>query len=121
MGEDQEGVEEEMKIRKGQEENFKKWVEINDDPYSKAVVDYAIRWADLMEADMQLSSDFKGIAEETSFKADTEGITGFMQGAAVHGLSQFWEYGDILRSWHNGKYNYHGDGVVNPAIITLGV
>lgn len=108
MGEDQEGVEAEMKIRKGQEENFKKWVEINDDPYSKAVVDYAIRWADLMEADMQLSSDFKGIAEKTSFEADTEGITGFMYGAAVQGLSQFWEYGDILRSWHNGNITITG-------------
>lgn len=25
-----------------------------------------------------------------------------------------------LRKWHNKEYNYEGDGVVNPAILTIG-
>ena len=54
-------------------------------------------------------------------KADTEGITGFMYGCAVNILSQCWEYGEVLRKWHNKEYDYEGDGVVNPAIMTVRV
>ena len=59
-------------------------------------------------------------AERCGFKADEEGITGFMYGCAVNILSQCWEYGEYLRKWHNKEYNYDGDGVVNPAIMTIG-
>ena len=51
---------------------------------------------------------------------DIAGITGFMYGCAVNALSQLWEYGEELRKWHNKEYNYNGDGVVNPAILTVG-
>lgn len=47
-------------------------------------------------------------------------ITGFMYGCAVSILSQCWEYGEYLRKWHNKKYDYDGDGAVNPAVITVG-
>ena len=60
------------------------------------------------------------IADSTSHEADTEGITGFMYGCAVNALSQLWEYGEELRKWHNKEYNYDGEGVVNPAILTIG-
>lgn len=60
------------------------------------------------------------IADSTSREADTEGITGFMYGCAVNALSQLWEYGEELRKWHNKEYNYDGEGVVNPAILTIG-
>lgn len=30
-----------------------------------------------------------------------------------------WKYGEFLRKWHNGEYNYDGDGVVNPAILSI--
>lgn len=60
------------------------------------------------------------IADSTSREADTEGITGFMYGCAVNALSQLWEYGEELRKLHNKEYNYEGDGVVNPAILTIG-
>lgn len=53
-------------------------------------------------------------------EADTEGITGYMYGCAVSILSQCWKYGEYLRKWHNKEYNYDGDGVVNPAILTIG-
>lgn len=59
-------------------------------------------------------------AKQLSYEADKEGITGFMYGAAVSILSQCWEYGEFLRKWHNKEYEYDGDGVVNPAVITIG-
>ena len=58
-------------------------------------------------------------ADRLSHEADTEGITGFMYGCAVSILSQYWEYGEELRKWHNKEYNYDGKGVVNPAIMTI--
>ena len=58
-------------------------------------------------------------AGKLSHEADVEGITGFMYGAAVSILSQCWLYGEYLRKWHNKEYNCDGDGVVNPAIITI--
>lgn len=27
---------------------------------------------------------------------------------------------EFLRKWHNKEYGYDGDGVVNPAVITVG-
>ena len=59
------------------------------------------------------------IADEASKVADIEGITGFMYGCAVNTLSQLWKYGEELRKWHNKDYGYEGDGVVNPAILTV--
>lgn len=59
-------------------------------------------------------------ADRLSNEADVEGITGFMYGCAVSILSQCWKYGEELRKWHNKEYDYDGDGVVNPAILTIG-
>ena len=42
-----------------------------------------------------------------------------MYGCAVSILSECWEYGEELRKWHNKKYNHGGDGVVNPAVLTI--
>lgn len=58
-------------------------------------------------------------AKQLSYEADKEGITGFMYGVAVSILSQCWEYGEFLRKWHNKEYGYDGNGVVNPAVITV--
>lgn len=109
-----------MKIKAGKENDYKQFVEVNShDAYSNAVVTYAQRWADLMEASISSGERLVDVAKETSHKADTDGITGFMYGCAVNALSQLWEYGDELRRWHNNEYNYDGDGVVNPAIISI--
>ena len=42
-----------------------------------------------------------------------------MHGMAVSILSRHWAHGDELKDWHNKKYNHKGDGVVNPAVMTL--
>lgn len=110
-----------MKIKKGMEEEYKKGLENNKDAYGSAVFRYVERWSELMEQDIANKNiDYAmSKAEERSHEADTEGITGFMYGCAVNILSQVWEYGEPLRQWHNGKYGHYGDGVVNPAILTV--
>lgn len=112
-----------MQIVPAEKESFDKWVAINDDPYGKACVDYAIRWANLMEQHMAAGAKLEDIADNDSHAADTEGITGFMYGAACGGLAKFWIHGDQLRRWHNAKYGVTEEqakgGTVNPAIITI--
>lgn len=110
-----------MKIKKSAEQAYQNFVEVNsNDGYSYAVVAYMIRWADMMETEMEKGKLLSDIAYQTSHDADTDGITGFMYGCAVAALSDFWEHGEELRVWHNARYGYHGDGVVNPAILTVG-
>lgn len=110
-----------FKIKPGKEQDYEEFVRINSgDPYSMGVVRYAQKWAELMESKIADGAKVSDIAESTSFEADTEGITGFMYGCAVNALSQLWEHGEELRKWHNKEYNYDGDGVVNPAILTVG-
>lgn len=114
-----------MKIINGKEQEYKDWYNKNLDPYGHGIFTFAERWAELMEDEIDNyncspSSVIFLRADALASVADTEGITGFMYGAAVSILSQAWEYGEELRKWHNKEYNYDGDGVVNPAILTIG-
>lgn len=101
--------------------NWEQFVEVNSkDGYSNCVVTYARRWAKYMQHLMEKhnKSVFQ-IAENASHMSDINGITGFMYGCAVSVLSQCWKYGEELRKWHNKEYDYEGDGVVNPAVLTI--
>ena len=114
-----------MKISSGKEELYKDWYDKNLDDYGHACFTYAERWAEMMETAIAASADsvqkvIEDNADRLSREADIEGITVFMYGYAVNILSQCWEYGEYLRKWHNKEYNYEGDGVVNPAILTVG-
>ena len=109
-----------MKIKENMEKEFEKCIEINShDCYSKGVIDYMIRWANMMEEHISNGENINNIVEKISHEADTDGITGFMYGCAVHLLSELWEYGEDLRKWHNKQHEYEGDGVVNPAVFTV--
>ena len=112
-----------MKIRNGMEADYQKGLANNQDAYGSAVYQFAERWANEMERIINLGINPENAiivnAKDCATKADTEGITGFMYGCAVNILAHVWEYGEILRKWHNKEYNYNGDGVVNPAIITI--
>lgn len=115
-----------MKVKAGKEADWEKCQEMNSDSYGKAVVDFARRWAESMEkvieeSDKHSPSALVEHAERLSREADTEGITGFMYGCAVNVLSQLWEYGEELRKWHNAQYEHEGEGVVNPALLTMTV
>ena len=114
-----------MKILEGHEKEYKDWYDKNSDGYGRACFTYAERWAEMLENKIESSTEdaMKVIvdnADKLSHEADTEGITGYMYGCAVSILSQCWKYGEYLRKWHNKEYNYDGDGVVNPAILTIG-
>lgn len=90
------------------------------DDYSNCIIDYTILWAQYME--YLMAKHGKKVADiwnMSSHLADIYGITGFMYGCAVGILSSVWKYGEELRVQHNSKYGHEGDGVVNPAILTI--
>jgi hypothetical protein len=97
----------------------------SSDPYGKGIIDFASLWARMMESEISSGKLLVTTAEECSHLADTEGITGFMHGAAVNVLSQCWIHGDDLRAWHNKDYGKQGaeateaGAVINPAIMTI--
>ena len=86
--------------------------------YSDCIINYVILWAQYMEYLMDKYN--KKLSEVWDMRSDLEelyDITGFMYGYAVSILSSFWKYGEELRVLYNSKYNYEGDGVVNPVIL----
>lgn len=109
-------------MKTSNELEWQKWQNNNKDDYGACIIRYAERWANLMEETMtEIGSNVADIAGETSEEADTEGITGFMYGAAVAVLSSCWIYGEELKKWHNNEYGHpEATGVINPAIITIG-
>lgn len=88
-----------MKIIESKREEYEKYKEANkDDAYSNRVVTYGEYWAELMEGDIEEKGVLtKKDAEAASDEADTDGITGFMYGAARQALVYFWVYGEALR------------------------
>lgn len=112
-----------MKIKNGREEEYENiFVKRSSGHfYSMMVVRFVERWADLMESAIKSGKSIPEIAKETSNEADTESISGFQYGCAVSALSEFWEYGDELRKWHNAKYHYDGDGVIDPAFFIMDI
>ena len=98
---------------------WQRQVSINSDPYGAATIQYAERWARLMQAAIASGETLADVAGKLSHDADIDGLTGFMYGCAVDVLSTCWVHGEELRKWHNGKYNHTGEGVVNPAILTI--
>ena len=106
-----------MKIAKGKEQEYKDW-------YEKTVIHTVERVLHMLKMGWNDGREDRSIrrrrnevivdnAKQLSYEADRDGITGFMYGAAVSILSQYWEYGECLRKWHNKDYGYDGDGVVN--------
>lgn len=108
-------------IKPGMETEYEEYVKINSgDGYGRGVIDYAELWARLMQRAIKDGKTIIECADNLSHIADTNGITGFMYGCAVSALAKFWEHGEELRKWHNKEYDHEGDGVVNPAILTIG-
>ena len=59
------------------------------------------------------------IWDNCSNLADIEGVTGFMYGAAASIISHVWKHGEEFRKCYNAKWNYSGEGTVNPAVLTI--
>ena len=85
------------------EVNWNLSIESNKDPYGMGILEFARKWAILMEQEMG-ETLMNEVKTSTSFKADTNGITGYMYSAAVIVLSQCWKYGEQLRVLHNKDY-----------------
>lgn len=109
------------------------WKKANDanppsEPYGHRVMTYAEDWANFMEREMAKGRTLEDVAESTSHEADTDGITGFMYGAAVSTLAAVWEHGEALRRWHNLKTQIKDEGaranesggVLNPVLLNIG-
>lgn len=99
---------------------YNSWKSKNTEGYGAAIFHYAEGWAKLMQIEIANGKKLIECAESTSFQLGFLGITGFMYGAAVAILSKCWKYGEELRKWHNKEYNHDGEGVVNPAILSVG-
>jgi hypothetical protein len=108
------------------------WKRVNkanppSEPYGHRIVTYAEDWANFMEREMATGKKLEDVAESTSREADTDGITGFMYGAAVSILAKVWEHGEELRRWHNLKIQFGNEGeranksggVLNPALLRV--
>lgn len=107
---------------------WEKCLENNTDGYGACINRFAARWANYMEAAMADGAEVRTVAKEASRKADIEGITGFMYGAAVSTLSSVWKHGEELRRWHNldtqigneGEKANESGGTLNPAVLSIG-
>ena len=107
-----------------------------DDAYIQAIIDYAIRWADLMEHEMErrsidgfdAESIIPEIAKECGREADAEGVTGNMYGFAGYLIARHWVYGEPFRLWFNVDCDpEHGriandtpGAMLNPAVFVVG-
>jgi hypothetical protein len=106
---------------------WQEWNKNNRDAYGGGVIAYAERWGRLMQSEMAAGKLLEEIADPTSHEADTDGITGFMYGAAVSVLASCWEHGEQLRRWHNlktqigseGESANESGGVLNPAMFSI--
>lgn len=90
------------------------------DGYGMASVEFAERWANLMEEKLAGGAQLADIAMSTSHEADTDGITGFMYGMAVSFLARTWIHGEALRRWNNKDLgDEDAKGSLNPATNVL--
>ena len=121
-----------MQIKEGMQEEYEQYKKTNaGNPYSGRVVSYGEDWARLMEEGMGDGSILnKELMDRTSHAADTDGITGFMYGAAAKALAHFWVYGAAFQPVFNAQYMSKEKAealaakspgaTVNPAIVTVG-
>lgn len=78
------------------QESWNKVVKVNTSPYGKRTVTFAEQWGRLMQVRIAKGETVAECADECSHMADTDGITGFMYGAAKAILVKCWKYGDGL-------------------------
>lgn len=110
-----------MKILQGKEKEYTEYKSQMTDDYSARIISYLESWAELMEIEIDKIENpeeaIQKYAKAAADEADYDGITGYMYNCAVKILVCFWEYGEILRKWHNGSLGYSGTGTLNSAIL----
>lgn len=98
------------------------------DEYASAIIEFASRWARLMQLGMAAGKHLEDVASTTSDEANYDGITGNMEAHAVFFLTKTWRYGEQLRRWYNlevgseeeGKFANETEGaIINPTLVIL--
>jgi hypothetical protein len=121
-----------MRLAEGKIASYSEWMHVNkDSPYSRAAIEFAVTWAEKMEASMSgfYPEPLENIAKACSKDpAARFGITGFQYSCAVAFLVDVWLYGEQLRRWHNStaqlgtegdKANETPGAVLNPAVLQI--
>ena len=106
-----------MKIKQGLESEYDEYVKKNNDPYGGCCVKCGEFFGKFVDEGRTFDE-----AEEMMLETpDGDGITGFMMGALMSGLSHFHERGDEIKVWWNKRSDGTPDesGVNNPAILTI--
>lgn len=78
-------------------------VEKNTDPYGAAALNFARRWARMMEKAADREELTKDAADTLANLANDEGITGFQFGCARNALVLCWEHGAALQKAYAGR------------------
>ena len=100
-----------MTLKSGLEKEYTHYIEVNSDPYSKAVIDAGEAVGTALDEGKTLQE-----AHDALYGG---GLTGFMAGSAIQAVCHFHPRGEELRVWWNEKHGVKSDkGVVNPALIT---
>lgn len=94
-------------------------VQANQNGSGQRILDYAERWARMMQLELAQGKALADVWEPTSFEADLEGMSGFSSGLATHLLTQCWVHGAELRRLHNASYGSDSQGTVNPAVLVV--
>ena len=99
-------------MEKELQKEYEKYVKINKDGYSKAVIKAG-------EKVMKLLDEGK-TPEEAEKGLYGNGLTGYMAGAAIQAVVHFHERGEEIREWWNARYGVkNAKGTVNPALMTI--
>lgn len=102
-----------MKIVKGKEKEYEKYVALNSkDGYSRYVIDWTESVGKLLD---------KGkTPEEADRLADSDEGTGFQAGCVAQIIAHFHPRGKEFQKWWNNRFGVkNAKGVVNPAIFTM--
>jgi hypothetical protein len=99
-------------MKKELQEEYEKYININSDEYSKAVVEAS-------ENVMKLLDENK-TSEEAIEGLKGFGLTGYMAGVAIQTVVYFHERGEeIKKVWNKQNGAEDATGIVNPALITI--
>ena len=71
--------------------------------YGSAIFQYAERWANMMEKEIQKGANVKDIAQRSSDDAHTPDISGYMQEESTNILCEHWKYGNDLKEWQSKR------------------
>jgi hypothetical protein len=102
------------------QEGWNKAVENNRDPYGKACIDVAQKVMEILDAE---PGDFNAydLVSRADKESEAGGITGFMAGCVASMVSHFHSRGEEFRKSWNGEFDSKPrDGVVNPALVSIG-